>query len=98
MLNIPGGGRDTSPQRLRGAYMAWLELMQAAHKVSHLLAMAAFVRTVALDVPSPAGICMAATPCLLSSIEMPEGFASGCPASVLVPRPDSRTSRDEALT
>lgn len=57
--------------------MAWLELTQAAHKVSCLLGMAAFVRIVALDVPSPAGICMAATPCLLSSIETSEGFASG---------------------
>lgn len=79
MLNIPGGGRDTCPQRLRGAQMAWLELMQRAHKVPHLLGMAAFVLTMALNVPSYSGICITAIPCLLSSTEIPEDFASGCP-------------------
>lgn len=65
--------------KTKGAQMAWLELMQGARKVPHLLGMAAFVRTVALNVPSYVGICVTVIPCLLSSTETPEGFASGCP-------------------
>lgn len=40
---------------------------------------------------------MTTTLCLLSSsTETPEGLAAECTVSVLVPRPDSQSSREEA--